>query len=90
MKRVRLEICRQRQQEINDAAAAVAVSVAAAASVAAGTSSSATASPQQQQQQRRLDAAFDGALRLGVQPLPGGIFTAVPGSNPFPALASSR
>ena len=98
VKRVRLEICRQRQQEMNDAAAAVSVASAASATLSIATSQQQQQQLQQQQQQlqqqqqRRVDAAaaFNGALRLGVQPVTAGIFTTVPGSSPFPALTSSR
>ena len=110
VKRVRLEICRQRQQEMTDATAAAVASAAAVAAgggvtssasysaAAAAAAASLVTSPQQQQHQqqqqqqqqhrRSVEAAFGGALRLGVQSVAGGIFTSVPGSNPFSSLSS--
>ena len=88
VKRVRLEICRQRQQEMNEAAAVVSAAVSSSSALSQVTATQQQL--QQQQQQRRIDAAFNGALRLGMQPVSGGIFTTVPSSSPFPALTSSR
>ena len=98
VKRVRLEICRQRQQEMNEAAVASAAAAVAAASSSSHSGAVAMTSQQQQQQQqqqhqqqhRRVEAAFSGALRLGVQSVAGGIFTSVPGNNSLSSLTSSR